>query len=692
MSKERILLVEDERIIAIDLKWRLEKFGYKVVAQVATGVEAIEKAHEEKPDIILMDILLTGEIDGIEAAEQIKDSLQIPVIFLTAYSDEKTLGRAKVAEPFGYILKPFKEKELYTTIDIALYKHKVDNKLKQQRRWLSAVLHSIGDGIIATDMNNTIQFMNPIAEAITGWTEDEAKDKTLQEIINISKTNSREIIYIPAPTDPNATSAPLIIEEAEIKNRLRERIHIEGTVTQIRDRKGSIEGQVLAIRDTTEIKQMSEKISYQASHDTLTGLRNRKQFSRRLAVLIRSVQDNDREHSLLYLGLDRFKIINDTCGHVAGDQLLIQVTNIIESVVRSSDTCARLGGDEFGILLEGADSKTALTISKRLHKRITGHKLIWEQNIFDIRCSIGLVMVDRNSKDLHTVLAAADDACYIAKDEGGNRIKIYDTTESLFMQRRGEMQWISRISKALEENRFILFGQPILPLRDEPGFSPKLEVLLRMIDEENKMIPPAEFIPAAERYNMMAAIDRWVIRNALEAYSKAFNDSRGKDPQVILTINLSASSLAEERFLDYITSQFTEIDVPPSAFCFEITETAAISNMGSATRFIAELKQIGCTFALDDFGNGFSSFNYLKNLQVDYLKIDGSFVQDMDQSRINRAMVEAINDLGHAIKVKTIAEFVTNKAVLNDLKAIGVDYGQGYELGKPSPLLKQLSD
>jgi EAL domain-containing protein (putative c-di-GMP-specific phosphodiesterase class I) len=301
-------------------------------------------------------------------------------------------------------------------------------------------------------------------------------------------------------------------------------------------------------------------------------------------------------------------------------------------------------------------------------------------------------MVDRNSKDLHTVLAAADDACYIAKDEGGNRIKIYDTTESLFMQRRGEMQWISRIGKALKENRFILFGQPILPLRDEPGLSQKLEVLLRMIDEEDKMIPPSEFIPAAERYNMMAAIDRWVIRNALEAYSKAFNGNREKGPQVIWTINLSASSLADERFLDYITSQFTEIDVPPSSFCFEITETAAISNMGSATRFIAELKQIGCTFALDDFGNGFSSFNYLKNLQVDYLKIDGSFVKDMDQNRINRAMVEAINDLGHAIKVKTIAEFVTNKTVLDDLKALGVDYGQGYELGKPSPLLEQLSD
>jgi diguanylate cyclase (GGDEF)-like protein/PAS domain S-box-containing protein len=689
MSGEKILIVEDERIIAIDLQRRLEKFGYTVLGIVATGEQAVLKAQETLPDIILMDIMLSGKVDGIEAATIIKNTLQIPIIFLTAFSDEKTLERAKQAEPFGYILKPFKEKELYTTIDIALYKYGVDKKLKKQEHWLSAILNSIEDGIIATDTQGLIQFMNPKSEAITGYSEEAAKNVPLEKVLVFSEGKDKPPIPFVISDNSGRPTTPFIFKNTAIENINGDLIPVEGSVALIIDRDGKRDGQVIAIRDISEMKRMSETISYQASHDTLTGLANREEFSERLNMLIDSIRKvPGRQHALIYLDLDQFKIINDTCGHAAGDQLLIQTTSIIKTLIRNSDTCGRLGSDEFGILLENSTLEQALFIANRIHKTLKENKLLWESRNYTITSSIGLVMISDQDSSIHSILAAADDACNIAKDEGGNRIKVYDTSENLFAKRRGEMEWISRITKALEEDRFRLYFQPIVPLAAGKGYKAKCELLIRMVDEGNNIIPPSDFIASAERYNLMGALDRWVIRSSIQAYKWMEETLDSKKKYDIFSINLSATSLADDNIFTYIMSQFSEYGVAPASFCFEITETAAIGNITKAMNFIHKLKDAGSTFALDDFGSGFSSFSYLKSMPVDYLKIDGLFVRDMHESTVNSAMVEAINSLGHVMGKKTIAEFVRNKEILNKLKQIGVDYAQGYEIATPEPIEK----
>jgi diguanylate cyclase (GGDEF)-like protein/PAS domain S-box-containing protein len=685
MRDEKILIVEDERIIALDLQRRLERFGYPEPFLAATGDEALQQVDKHRPDIILMDIMLSGGMDGVDTATIVKERYGIPVIFLTAYSDEKTLSRAKEAEPFGYILKPFKEKELYTTIDIALYKFKVDQALKRQEHWLSAILHSIEDGIIATGKEGNIQFMNPVAESITGWTEDEATERTLGMVFPLSYGPDETKVNFPDLLTDQEES-PFIFKNCILHNRAGATVHTDGSLAAIRDRDGNLDGQVLAFRDTTEMRRMSETITYQASHDTLTGLSNREEFSEQLKQVISESQATGSENALIYLDIDQFKVVNDLCGHTAGDELLLKTTTVIKSVIRSSDLSARLGGDEFGILLAGANINQATEIAQRLQSRLRETKLIWDKHVFNITTSIGVVMINGQDQDIHDVFAAADDACYIAKDAGGNKIKIYDVQENLFAKRRGEMQWISRLTKALEEDRFRLYFQPIVPITDTGSGIKKCELLIRMIDQEGNIVMPADFIPAAERYNLMPAVDRWVVQNAFKAYKLLSDELGAESNPYFFTINLSGAFLADETSLDFLVYEFQEYGVPPSAFCFEVTETEAISNMKTASRFITELKEIGSTFALDDFGSGFSSFNYLKMLPIDYLKIDGIFVKDMDQDPVNRGMVEAINSIGKVMKIKTIAEFVGNEAILSELEAIGVDYGQGYFFAKPAPL------
>ncbi len=683
MSGERILVVENEKIIAIDLQRRLERFGYEVIGLTGSSQEAIAAARKHRPDLILMDIMLPGDLDGIETAKKIRTELDSAVVFLTAYSDEETLEHAKEADPFGYILKPFKEKELFSTIDIALYKHRVDNALKVQERWLSAILHSVADGIIATDVNNRVQFMNHAAQEITGWTEGQAKNLPIAEILRISDGERPVPLEILPEADGSAPAQSVVFEDSILAGRGGKEIRVEGTVSRIRDRAGHVEGQVVALRDTTMMQRMSETITYQASHDTLTGLENREQFSLRLGSLIESAQSSQATHALAYLDLDQFKVINDTCGHVAGDELLRQTTAIIKTVVRSTDHCARLGGDEFGLLLENINLEQAQLIAKRLQARINQHKFVWHKKSFSVSSSIGLVMIAANSRDIHTVLAAADDACYVAKDLGGNQVRNYEDNSSLFLRRRGEMEWISKLRRAVEENHFRLYYQPIVAIRDGQDRK-RCEILLRLADAE-RIIVPADFIPAAERYNLMPTIDRWVIASSFDAYQR-ISAGDGELKEYLFSINLSGASLADDTLLAFLRSEFERTGVPPSAFCFEVTETAAIGNIASARRLIHNLKELGCTFALDDFGSGFSSFGYLKNLPIDFLKIDGSFVKDINSDPINRSMVEAINNLGKLMGVRTIAEYVADLAIMESLREIGVDYAQGYVIAAPTPL------
>jgi diguanylate cyclase (GGDEF)-like protein/PAS domain S-box-containing protein len=675
-----ILIVEDERIIALDLQRRLEKFGFHVCGLVPSGREAIDSAGEMAPDVILMDIMLSGDIDGIEAAVQIRKLYQIPVIFLTAYADENTLQRAKEAEPFGYILKPFKERELYTTINITLYKSRVDQELLRQEQLFSAILKSVGDGIIAVDENNIVQFMNPVAETLTGWKEEQSRDRNINDVFSLVDGASRADVSLPNSSEEQQHSAPLILENLLLKNKQGAFVPIEGSIADIHTNGNGTHGQVIAFRDITDIKKLSDTITYQASHDSLTGLLNRTEFSAKLEAAVEEAQTEEAVHSFVYIDLDQFKIVNDVCGHIAGDELLRQVTATLKDSIERRAVFSRLGGDEFGLLLLSTSMDEAIRISNDLMKSLT-MKFIWQKNAFNISASMGIVPVSGVISDVYTLLAAADDACYLAKEEGGGKIKVYETADYKFLKRRGEMQWISRLTRALEEDRFCLYCQPIVSLKD-PN-ERKIEILLRLREEDGNLVGPFDFIPAAERYNLMPAIDRWVIRETMESCRKLYEEQKRKE---VFCITISGASLADDNLFDYITARIGEYGVAPGDFCFEITETTAISNLSRAMNFIKKLKNIGCTFALDDFGNGFSSFAYLKNLPFDYLKLDGSFVKGIDKDEIDLAMVEAVNKIGHILGMQTIAEFVKDSAIMERLKTIGVDYGQGYEIARPSPL------
>jgi diguanylate cyclase (GGDEF)-like protein/PAS domain S-box-containing protein len=684
MNNENILIVEDEKIIALDLQRRLERFGYSVVGMASDGAEAISLAISRSPDIILMDIMLAGSMDGIDAAKHIRAQLGIPVIFLTAYADEKTLERAKEVEPFGYILKPFKERELYTTIDIALYKNSIEKKLHKQERLFSAIFHSINDGIIATDTEMAIGFMNKVAERITGWSEAAAKGRHAAAVLSIQDQRTNRELLGEAPF--KVDEKPFFFNEAVIKNAIGLTFLVDGSITRIHEKENKTDGFLITLRDITEIKRMSETIDYQASHDNLTGLSNREEFSFALSELLAGIRTADELHALLVIDVDRFKVINDTCGTLAGDELLRQIASHVQANISRKDVSARIGGDEFAIILRDCEPEDSINVAKRLKDAVESRKFAWQSSVYPITLSIGIVSLSLGSEDSHAMLAAADDACHLSKEEGGNKVNVFQAKDTKYQKRRGDMEWIARINKAIDENRFVLYQQAIVPLSEAMDLKPKAEILLRLVNDDGSIARPGDFIPAAERYNLMPLIDQWVIANAIEAY-KTLTDRASELAHRIISINLSGPSLLDESLVELILYEIRRHGLAPSSFCFEITETAAIQNYAAATRFIKRLKNDGFTFALDDFGSGFSSFGYLKNLPVDYLKIDGSFVQTIDESLVSYTMVESINSIGHVMGIKTIAEFVKNPEIKRKLIEIGVDYAQGYHIAEPVPLL-----
>jgi len=433
-----------------------------------------------------------------------------------------------------------------------------------------------------------------------------------------------------------------------------------------------------------EERRLRKQLSYQARHDALTGLINRFEFEKILKRLLDNATSEKATHALLYIDLDQFKVVNDTCGHGAGDELLRQLSAVLQRSIRSHDTLARLGGDEFGVLLEYCAPEYTVNVANTLLNAVQEFRFVWEQKNFVVGASIGVVIIDENSASITKVLSAADAACYSAKDAGRNRVHVVEENDATIAGRYGEMQWVTRIGDALENNRFQLYCQPVMPMAaqgDRPAHI--IEILIRMEAEDGELIPPGAFIPAAERYNLMVAVDRWVVHSTLTWLGNHLNFL---DDLEKCSINLSGQSAGDADFFQYLMAQFAESGVPPQKVCFEITETAVISNLSEATRLITDLKDIGCSFALDDFGCGLSSFAYLKHLPVDYLKIDGIFVKDIVADPLDRAMVRSINEIGHVMGKQTIAEFVENEQVLNVLRDIGVDYVQGIGVGHPQPL------
>ncbi len=424
-------------------------------------------------------------------------------------------------------------------------------------------------------------------------------------------------------------------------------------------------------------------IHHLAFHDHLTGLVNRHEFDRRLKESLRSAKEGELEHVLLYLDLDQFKVINDTCGHQAGDQLLSQLAVVLRDKVRSNDTLARLGGDEFGLLLESCPLEQAHQIAEGIREVVANFRFVWQDKTFSVGVSIGMTPITSDARGVNEVLSAADMACYTAKDLGRNRVHVYLDDDSELLRRHNEMRWVSRIKQALEDERFVLYLQHMQALDTDTCLHPHSEFLLRMVDDDGKIILPGAFIPAAERYGIMTLLDRWVVKSVIEYLAGLYRQTPDTDKLGTFFVNLSGASLNDAAFFSYIGEQLKVNELPPELLCFEVTETAAISNLHLAVDFIHGIRSLGCQFALDDFGSGLSSFSYLKAMPVDYLKIDGGFVRDITSDPMNYAIVQAVNEIGHVAGLRTIAEFVENDAVLSTLQDIGVDLAQGYGIARP---------
>ena len=428
----------------------------------------------------------------------------------------------------------------------------------------------------------------------------------------------------------------------------------------------------------------------------MTGLYNRREFEQQVNSAIKDCQNKECHHVLCYLDLDRFKIVNDTCGHTAGDELLRQVTKLIKKRIRTSDIFARLGGDEFGLLLYQCPTEIGRKIANQLRQLIQDFRFIWDDKVLRIGVSIGLVTIDSTTEDLISLLNTADAACYAAKAKGRNCVHLYHEQDTVIAEQRGERQWIEKLSRALEENRFCLYSQKIVSIKGNcdgalplPRDRCHYEILLRLIDESGKLITPGVFLSAAERYDLMPAIDRWVVTTFLadyEVYYQSRKEQKLEPLTNIYTINLSGASINSQEFGTFLQEQFNRYSIPPTTICFEITETVAISNLDNAVTLIKQLKKLGCSIALDDFGSGMSSLSYLKNLPVDYLKIDGSFIKNIVSDRIDYATVECFNHISQIMNIKTIAEFVEDNAILQTLQQIGINYAQGYGIERPQPL------
>jgi len=562
-----------------------------------------------------------------------------------------------------------------------------EEALFREKESAQITLQSIGDGVITTDAHCNVEYVNPVAEGLTGWKVDDGSGRPIDEIFRGFHEETCEPLENPLSVAIRRDRAIKSVRPTLLIRRDGNELYIESTASPIRDGKGNVTGGVLVFHDVSESRELNRRLSYHASHDILTGLVNRREFENRLERALKSARARETSYAVCYLDLDQFKIVNDSCGHSAGDALLGQLGALLKSKIRWRDTLARLGGDEFGVLLESCSLEEAMQTAESLRLAIGEYKFMWDERSFRLGVSIGVVPITADNEDVAALLSAADSACAAAKEAGRNRIHSFQENDIDLMRRRREMQWAARINNALEENRFELFRQTIQPLQvEEKGAH--YEILLRMRDENGGIISPGLFIEAAERYGITPGIDRWVIRSA---FRWLVSEADERERLALCSINLSGQSLGDEKFLPFVVDQFQMSGLDATKICFEITETAAIASYSQANRFINALKELGCKFALDDFGTGLSSFGYLKHFPVDFLKIDGSFVKEILHDPIDREMVRSINEIGHLTGKQTIAEFAENEEIITMLRGMGVDYAQGYGVSEPKRVTRAVA-
>jgi diguanylate cyclase (GGDEF)-like protein/PAS domain S-box-containing protein len=554
-----------------------------------------------------------------------------------------------------------------------------ERALFEEKERAQVTLKSIGDAVVTADAQGRVEYLNPVAEELTGWERRQAQGQHIDEIVRLIDEQAGAQVENPVLRSLREGRVVGLADNVLLVSRDGTEIAIQDSAAPIQDGNGEVVGAVMVFHDVSHERQLHRKLSYYASHDSLTGLINRREFEERLSDAVGSARREETlAFALLYMDLDQFKVVNDTCGHAAGDLLLRQLGDLLQSRVRGSDVLARLGGDEFAVLLSECSMTQAIQVADDLREAISNFRFSWRDGAMQVGVSIGIVPVVQDSPGVGGLLSAADVACYVAKDLGRNRIHVYQEGDAA--ERHQEMQWVARINQAREEGRFELFFQPIVPIGSTRQAAPLYELLLRMRDERGALISPSAFIPAAERYNLMPSLDRWVVSQVLDKL--VYRGDAGQSPYT-LAVNISGTTLNDARFLDFMVQQLGASEVPPGALCFEITETAAIANLASVVNFMNALKSQGCKFALDDFGSGLSSLTYLKNLPVDYVKIDGQFIRNVAQDAADESMVEAIAHMAKALRIQTIAERVESGEVLERLGKIGVSFAQGFFIAVP---------
>jgi diguanylate cyclase (GGDEF)-like protein/PAS domain S-box-containing protein len=548
-----------------------------------------------------------------------------------------------------------------------------------------ATLDSIAEGLITTDLTGRIDFANRAAAQLLGRAADDMVGRPFAEIVSIRDEADQKAL--PDPVQQCLVSqskvslgrrATMITSADDVDRSL------DLSAAPRIDELGVMTGVVVMMRDVTELRGMARQMSYQASHDPLTGLVNRREFERRLDEKLAVARAGTQKHVLCYLDLDCFKAVNDTSGHVAGDNMLREVAVLIRDVVRDSDTVARIGGDEFAILLAGCPLHKALQIAENVSTSIRDYRFVWKDKIFTIGVSIGMVEVGRETGGIEDAMAAADSACYVAKSQGRGHVHVYSARDEAVARQRGEIQWLHRLEQALREGQFLLYTQSIVVPSGSAASGPALEVLVRLSGDNGAIITPHDFIKAAERYRLMSLVDRWVVQSI---FSMLGRGGINLAPNRSISINIAGQTLGDAQFLEFVVECFDRTGASPSQVCFEVTEASVVANLEHARRFIDVLHGLGCAFALDDFGSSLGSFANIKTLKMDFLKIDGMYMRHLDRDTVNQAMVAAMIELGRTLDFKVIAEQVEDLASLAAAERMGIDFMQGYAVAKPVPLL-----
>ncbi len=566
---------------------------------------------------------------------------------------------------------------------------KSESELFAEKERAEVTLHSIGDAVITTDGHGTVEYMNPVAESLTGLRLSDATGQPLGTVLKLIDEETRHPIEGPVMRCLREGTMVDRMDHVVMLCPDGRELDVAPTAAPIHNRDGERVGAIMVFHDVGHVRRAARQLSYQATHDALTGLYNRREFEHQLQLVLDEAKREDRKHTLCFLDMDQFKVVNDTAGHAAGDELLRRISATLREGTRDSDVIARLGGDEFGILLRNCDLDLAMRIAEDLLHNTHVLRFTWQDHSFDVGVSIGVVPVSADASSIAEIMSAADVACYAAKDAGRNRVHAYRPGDNALRPRHSEMRWISRLQRAMEQDRFQLLCQPVVAAaRDgETTDYEYYEMLLRLEDESGALIPPVTFVPAAERYNLMPQIDRWVVHATLNALQSA-NAGSGHWK---FAVNISGQSLCDDRFPDFVIDELKSSGVAPGCLCFEISEAAIMENPEQAMQLITALRAVGCSFAMDHFGSSLNSFMYLKQLKMDYLKLDRDLINDIAHNAFGRSLVEATNQIVHAAGVHTIGESVENRNIMTALQRIGIDFLQGNAIANPRPVEDLLS-